>query len=67
MKAIDTWNQEIAQQVDDGGNVRGDQAPNYQDVKLPPDPAVKGYRAPVVQKGAVNDASKAATYEGIKA
>lgn len=67
MKAIDTWNPDIAQPVDDGSNVDGSKFPNYQDVKLSPDPAVKGYRAPVVQKGATNDASKAPTYDGIKA
>jgi hypothetical protein len=67
MKVIDTWNPDIAQQVDDGGNVRSDKAPTYADVKLAADPAERGFLAPVTQKGAKYDPGKAPTYEGIKA
>jgi hypothetical protein len=67
MKYIDTENPDIAKLADDGSNVDGSKFPNYQDIKLPPDPAERGYRAPVAQKGASNDASKAPTYDGIKA
>jgi hypothetical protein len=64
MKVIDTFFGDVAKLVE-GDSVRSDTAPTYTDVRVPADPAERGFRSPASKKSSTP--AKAPTYDGVKA